>query len=626
MSDLPSDLDLKFLPDWLKESSAGNRYADYEGESGERPQRADRERDRDRGPRPDRGERRGGGGPKPRGDRPGPRREGRRDDRPRGDRRHDKPQDRRDRPPQDRRPAAPTAPTVKVEFLPEPNGVAGIARQIKSSNRAYPLFGTARLFLEKPERHRVRITSLDEARPLFQIGDGPVSFDRAALERNAFRQMKSDYYKEEVIQGEPIKGNFTNVARSRTTGVLLGPTNYHAYQPGLRKLYEERFSRRMSFPQFQQEEIEVVTDEQAIADWKEQARSSTTFTTAQEAEPVTFKSASEAEQHFRQTYLPQLVKSGTSLETGGHASRASGDRGINAALREAWEKERAFPANIVNRLRPSFVEAGLHFFKHRKRILYISPIRPQRHASGQVFSAGIAAILGAVESQPKITRPQLAAKLLGENHEAPDFAQRKAALAGDLHYLVHAGHVIEFHDGTLDLPLSPKAEAHEPAEKPAAKLSADQPAPAPLPAEEELSAAQSAVEEEAALIGSDFAVEEAGALIAQDAVATIAPEPAMGEFVADAMPAQLDRPLVSEGEVPPSALSAAAGRLIEEEATIVSETAVAGETVALLQEGAPPPSEPVVESLAATDSASPEPAQVLVAANDDSLNTPAPVA
>jgi hypothetical protein len=35
---------------------------------------------------------------------------------------------------------------------------------------------------------------------------------------------------------------------------------------------------------------------------------------------------------------------------------------------------------------------------------------------------------------------------------------RKEAIASDLHYLIHAGHVIEFHDGTLDLPLSPKAE------------------------------------------------------------------------------------------------------------------------------------------------------------------------
>ena len=45
---------------------------------------------------------------------------------------------------------------------------------------------------------------------------------------------------------------------------------------------------------------------------------------------------------------------------------------------------------------------------------------------------------------------------------------RKESLASDLHYLVHAGHVIEFHDGTLDLPLSPKAEQSQENSEPSA--------------------------------------------------------------------------------------------------------------------------------------------------------------
>jgi hypothetical protein len=347
---------------------------------------------------------------------------------------------------------------VRVEFIPEPNCVAGIAKQIRSSFRAYPLFGTARLFLEKPERHRVRITTLDPAVPLFQCSDGPVSFDRESVERAAFHHLKEEYYSEEQVQGEPPKGNYTNVARSRTAGIFLGPTNYHGYQPALRKLYEERFSRRMSFQDFLRDDIQILSNEQAVADWKEQARSSTTYSTKQEAEPVTFKTPAEVEAHFRQKYLPQLVKSGTTLETSGHASRAINERGILNALRETWEKERGFPQSLVNLLRPHLVESGLHFFKHRKRILYVTPIRPQRHAAGELFSEGISSILVTVSEHPKITRPQLATRLLGEGHDAPEALPRKAALASDLHYLIQSGHVIEFHDGTLDLPLAPTAK------------------------------------------------------------------------------------------------------------------------------------------------------------------------
>ncbi|MCE9608703.1 MAG: hypothetical protein K8R23_00590 [Chthoniobacter sp.] len=488
MSDTPEEFDLKFLPDWLKESPAKNPYADFAGDTGDRPRR-DRDDRSPRGPRPERrgpapggerrgpapgGERRGprpdrppggdrGRGPRPGGDRP-------RGDRPGGDRRAGgRPPERRDAP----RPVREKAPAqLKIEFVPEPNAAAGIAKQIHSSGRAYPVFGTAKLFLDRPERYLVRVTSSDPAVALFQIGDGPVSFDRAVAERNAFLHLREQYYASETVQGEPIKGNFTNVARCRATGSLLGPTNHHGYQTALRKLYEERFSRQMSFPQFQQYEIDVVTDEQTVADWKEQARSTTTYTTTQEAEPVTFKTLFDAEQHFKKTYLPQLVKTGTTLECSGQASRVTADRHVAGAALAAWEAECRFPQQMVSGLGPYFNKAGLTYFKHQKRMLYVCATKPQRHPLGQTFSDGISAILGAVELAPRIKRPQLAVTILGELQDTPEATARKAQLASDLHFLTHAGHVIEFADGTLELPLDPKAKP-EPAPKVARKSGSD---------------------------------------------------------------------------------------------------------------------------------------------------------
>lgn len=368
---------------------------------------------------------------------------------------------------------------INVEFLPEPNALAAIAKQIRSGSRAYPLFGTARLFLERPERYRVRITATEAGAQLFQIADGPIAFDRASVERDAFHILKADYYREETVQTDPPKGNFSNVARLRATGALIAPTNHHGYQPALRKIYEERFSRRMAFPEFQQYEIQVVTDEQAINDWKEQARTSTTYVTTQEAEPISFKTEAEAEQHFRKTHLPALVKSGTTLETSGLAVRANQDRALLASLRTAFEAERGFPGSLVNRLRPVFNDAGLHFFKHRKRVIYVSPIRPHRHHAEGPVSDGIATLLAAIEAAPRCKRHDLAVKILGEHADAPEFAERKTALAADLHYLIHAGHVLEFADATLDLPLPPKALAAEPAGPEAQEESSASETPAP---------------------------------------------------------------------------------------------------------------------------------------------------
>lgn len=447
MSDPLSSFDLKFLPDWLKESSPANPYADYQGDSRERSGRYggnDRGRnsnDRGRGRRDDRR----APGSRPDSGRQGPR--GNRDFK--GQPRHQG--DRRD---QKRTEAAPA--NVKVEFLPDPIGAANIVKQIRQSGKTFPLLATARMFMEKPERHSVRITSLDADKPLFQINESPLSFDKDALERSAFRMCRKDYYREETVEIEPPKGNFTSVARCRSSGTLLGPTSHHAYQVAVRKLYEERFSRRMSFLDFQREEIEVVSGEQAVADWKALLSKQTVYHTTREETPVQFQSLQDAEAHFRKHYLPQLLKSAATLECSGKAARELSDRSLTQAVREAFERELAYPSGIVNALRPFIAEQNLQVFKHRKRILFISQIRPKRADSTAGFSEGPAHILTIVGENPRISKRDLALKILGEaGVETPEYTERKTQLASDLHYLVHAGFVIEFADGKLDLPLAP---------------------------------------------------------------------------------------------------------------------------------------------------------------------------
>ena len=267
MSEPLFPLDLKFLPDWLKEAPKTNPYASHAGDSGDRYDGARGSR----GPRPGGPGRSAGGGPgrgpqsrgpqsHGQGGRPGggsaPRRDGPQGARggpgagpqrgPRGDQRdrphHQGPDQRGPRPQPDKLPTE-----IRIEFLPEPNAASHIARQIRQSAKAYPLFGTARMFLEKPERHIARISSKDQAHPLYQLEDGPIGFDPGLLERDAFRNLWAKYYKEEVLTTEPPKGNYTSVARCRSTGQFLGPTSHHAYQVSVRRLYEERFSRFMSF-------------------------------------------------------------------------------------------------------------------------------------------------------------------------------------------------------------------------------------------------------------------------------------------------------------------------------------------------------------------------------------------
>ncbi len=463
-------LDLKLLPAWVKEPTDAKRYADAEGEHDrEKPLRHHRGKPA-HGRKHSRFDKSRAGVQRPRtkankrevGSDSGTLREQRRRARRRSDRgeggtRTDK-----------HHVLTRTPLQIAIRFLPYTAAFENVAEQIKSGSVAYSLFALARLFLEKPIGYEVCLTAKEES-PLYQLGDnGTLSVDREFLERNAFRFAQRDFYQIEVVETDPIKGNFSNVARCRLSGTLLGPTNHHNYQPQLRSLYEQRFSRRMSFTDYQRQ-IEIVSDASLIERWKEEAQKVTTYRTLREETPLTFSSAVEAERHFRSHYLPGLMRRVGEVTLGGALSRRLPDRTLSRAIEEAWTQETRSPSNMMQELSGRFRENGLHIFRHRRGMLFVSPIRVRafRHEQAGV-SLSVNAILKALATTPGTNRKQLLETLVGNvavEHAEP----RRLALASDLRWLINEGYVIEFNDGSLDLPRA-KASAQKP-------LKAVEPAP-----------------------------------------------------------------------------------------------------------------------------------------------------
>jgi hypothetical protein len=433
----PGDLlDLKLMPAWVKEPSGREDYAHYKGE--ELPERA-------AGPRRPRGTERSG-----RDNRP-PRR-GKRDQRDQ----HRPPERDGQRKPREsggpvRDALKPEAPLdVSVQFLPRPVVLDNVLAQVKGDALAYSLFFLARSFLEKPQRYEVAVKAKPES-PLYRLGEtGPVTSDRTFLESNAFRLAREQFYRVEVAQAEPLKGNFTSIARCRLSGTVLGPTNHHDYQRRLRNLYEQRFSRRMSFPDYQRQ-IDIVSDPAAVEQWKEQARNVTTFVSLNHEPAVTFSTEVEAERDFRQNHLPSLMQSIEEAVIDGVSSRELADPRLRRHIEQAWSVENRSPSHMMQELGKKFRDAGLHIFRHRRGMLFVSSIRvrPFLHDE-QGVSAHVKAILELVASSPRIRRKEVADKLLAEAGE--DLETRKLALASDLRWLISEGYVIEFNDGALDLP------------------------------------------------------------------------------------------------------------------------------------------------------------------------------
>ncbi len=518
MSTLPDnefDLEKLFLPAWAQEAPSSAKYAKYEG-GDERPER----REDRRGPRPPRregppgfrregnrprGERRGPAGPEGNRDRFGGAERGARgetQDR-RGPRRPE-PRDRREPPP---------LPEINVTLLPEEKGVESLARQIRMTGRAYPLFDIAQMILQKPERHAVVFSVKKNAeggpvQPLFVCAlDDTLWLSEDEAIAHVLRKHFSTFYQAERTATEPPKGKYTFVAQCGMSGVILGPPNHHDYQNQLRKLHAERFSR-MPFEVYKSR-VRIVRDEEVVKKWVDEQSFKTEYLCLNMPEPLRLGSMEAVERHFRETHKDNIIKPVESYTLSGAVARALRSADLSRLVRTVWEDQRRFPLQIATVLSQQFAGHGLQFFKVNKTITHVSVARPHYlDLALTPVSEGVQRIVEFINTHPKCTRRLLVQTLApspapapipvpaataepavaGEPGPAPAPALPPArpeptpeqnAVIGDLHWLIHQGHVIEFANGVLETAKKPVPRPPKPQPKPAEAATEGTPASQP---------------------------------------------------------------------------------------------------------------------------------------------------
>jgi len=536
------DLELHFLPAWAKEAPDEKRYQHFAGE-------APRE-ERPRGPRRDRGPRREyrSGGPRPDRDRirGGP---------PRGGGSGPRPHDQRERFDKPKQPPAPLL-EITVAFIPDDKGVESLARQIKMTGRAYPLFDIAQMILQKPERHNLTLSSKKDAegKPLQALYvcalDETIWISEDEAIRYVLDKHFTTFYQPERTRIDGPKGTYTFVAQCGMSGAILGPPNYHDYQNQLRKLHAERFSR-MPFDAFKAR-VKIVKDDEVVKKWIEEQSWKTEYVCLNMPEPLKLASREEVEKHFREVHLLNIIKQVETAKLTGTASRQLRSQPLARAVRVAWEEQRRFPLQIATVLSQQFAAHGLQFFKVNKTITHVSVARPHYLDLETVpVSDGIRKIVHYVNEHPRRTRRNLVEALVPSERRrpegrpsavavvrkeeapsgpsektppegqapsqptggansvepssaSPELSPEVTTIVSDLHWLIHQGHVIEFANGALEtakkpLPRPPKPASTPPAEQPAE--AADTTSPAEIkegdnqPQAAEVSAATEAVTE-----------------------------------------------------------------------------------------------------------------------------------
>ncbi len=463
MSDEPSsqpdlsaiDLSLSFAPAWAKEADAPEKFARLADKHGaDRPERGDRRDDRGRGG-PDRRPARPGSANRAGGNRGN---SGKRPDR-RDDRR---PERRSEAPP----PPTPVVNGWDVHFLADTHGVEGVAKQIKSSAKAYPLFDLARLVLEKSERYLVELKrTADDATPIFQLkADGSLWLREADALAAALAGQLEKFYRRERVATEAPKGIFPFVAVCGMSGTLLGPPNYHDYQTKLIRLHAERFAN-VPFEVFKSR-IRMEREESFIEKWKEEQSTREEFyplnspEMAEGAEPVKLASMADVERHFRENYASGAVERiRDRVVAPGPAAMNDSAPAILDLTRGVWDQLQRFPLPLAHTLGQQLTSKGLQIFKTSDNITCVGVARP-RYLDRQAtpVSDALSAMLDYLEASPGAPRGEqwktlIALRPIPDGGTASD---RDAAVAADLLWLLHEGHVIDFARSGLEAARRPK--------------------------------------------------------------------------------------------------------------------------------------------------------------------------
>jgi hypothetical protein len=397
--------------------------------------------------------------------------------------------------------------------VPVEIGVDSLAKQIRMTGRAYPLFQIAQLVLDKPERYSVQLAVKKNAdgtpkQPLFVCGldESPwLSEDEAVA--HVLKNHFATFYTPERTATEPPKGVYTFVAQCGFSGVILGPPNHHDYQNQLHKLHTERFAR-MPFEAFKAR-VKIVRDEAVVKKWVEDQSFKTQYICLNVPEPLQLPSLEEVEKHFRAVHKDSIIKPVETLTIAGVPSRALRCRELQRLVRSEWEQHKHFPLPVATSLSRSFAGHGLHFFKVNKTVTHVAVARPTfLDLDASPVSESIKRIVTYINEHPKCSRRKMvetlapappAPTVIEIKPDAPKAAQppeqaeptpEQSALIVDLHWLVHQGHVLEFADGKLEtakkpLPKPPKPEPKSaaPAATAAASAAGTEPAAPAVTAE-----------------------------------------------------------------------------------------------------------------------------------------------
>jgi hypothetical protein len=258
-----------------------------------------------------------------------------------------------------------------------------------------------------------------------------------------------EYYEKEDKLNDPPSGTFVCVARCGLSGELLGPPNHHSYARRVQEVHDNRYPG-MDMEAYRRR-IETVRDEAVIEQWKEEARKQTVYRRKEpppDTEPPELEYA-DAVREFREEVAGTLIRKTRKASVPAPVALHMEDGPLRTHVRRLWMEEERFPLKISFALRAAFKHMHLYVFKAGKGIHFVTRVAPGALDPEHVV-AEIREVLLYLHDHPGSTRAELLEGLRPGTSMESDTAHE---VLSPLSWLVERGHIIEFFNGTLSVPL-----------------------------------------------------------------------------------------------------------------------------------------------------------------------------
>ena len=364
----------------------------------------------------------------------------------------------------------------ELKFIPEPRGVEGLIKQIKTTAKAYALFELARLVLEKSPRYLIEFRRKDG--PVFFqcVKDGTLWLNRSDAAKWILQSHIDSFYRRESIEVEAPKGQYPVIAQCGMSGVFLGPPNHHDYQLRIRRIHSERYAN-VPFDIYKTR-IRMLRDEESINKWKQEQSTREVFhplAAPDGAETPALANLAEVEEHFLKNLADaEILDPGENFTVPGSSAVNDSAPAVIEFTRRELDNLIRFPLPVAHLLGQEFNKAGLQIFKAHENITYVSVARPKPlDRAANPVSASLSSILDYLESHPAEPRAKQWQELLAQVvvPEGADPAARETALLRDFYWLLHQGHVIDYAAKGLEIPRRQPAKPPTPPKaKPVAHL------------------------------------------------------------------------------------------------------------------------------------------------------------